>query len=114
MSDQSVHLAKWMAALEQVWQISIFSERHLSKWHMPAPSQVIPQTGARWFFLHSDKGRVLLRCGKGMTNKQWSIVGVVNDFLDLQRVQYSLLPQGGLVSREMNTLTAPHKQQSSH
>ncbi len=47
MSDQSVHLAKWMAALEQVWQISIFSERHLRKWHMPALSQVIPQTDYR-------------------------------------------------------------------
>ncbi len=23
-----------------------------------------------------------LRCGKGVTNQQWSIVGVVNDFLD--------------------------------
>ncbi len=30
-----------------------------------------------------------------MTNQQWSVVGVVNDFLDPQRVQYSLLPQGG-------------------
>ncbi len=41
--------------------------------------------------------RVLLRCGKGVTNQQWSIVGVVNDFLDSQQVQYSLLPQRVIV-----------------
>ncbi len=52
--------------------------------------------GARWFFLRPDLGRVLLRCGKGVTNQQWSIVGVVNNFLDPQRVQYSLLPQGDI------------------
>ncbi len=35
-----------------------------------------------------------------MTNQQWSIVGVVNDFLDPQQVQYySLLPQGGMDGR---------------
>ncbi len=53
--------------------------------------------GARWFLLHPDLDRVLLRCGKGVTNQQSSIVGVVNDFLDPQRVQYSLLPQGVII-----------------
>ncbi len=37
-----------------------------------------------------------MRCGKGVANQQWSIVGVVNDFLGPQWVQYSLLPQGGM------------------
>ena len=63
MSDRSMHLAKWMVALEQVtimhahlvkcphqvttWSsaISIFSERHLAKGHIAALSQVINHTG---------------------------------------------------------------------
>ncbi len=55
MSDQSLHSAKWRPALEQVtaskavkirkvYQISIFSESHLAKWHSAALSQVITQT----------------------------------------------------------------------
>ncbi len=54
MSDQCVHLAKWIPAPEQVtvmhsvkwphqvtWSISYFDWRHLSKWHASALSQVI-------------------------------------------------------------------------
>ncbi len=54
MSDQSLHLAKWMVAPEQVtlmhlvksnaYQIFIFSEGHLAKWHIAALSQVITHT----------------------------------------------------------------------
>ncbi len=33
--------------INKVYQISIFSERHLAKWHMMALSQVIPQTEYR-------------------------------------------------------------------
>ncbi len=54
------------------------------------------QLGARCFFLHSDFSRVLLGCGKGVTNQQWSTAGMVNNILDPHQVQYSLLTQGGL------------------
>ncbi len=40
---------------------------------------------------------------KGVTNQPWSIVGVVNDFLDPQRVQYSLLPQGEIACNDNET-----------
>ena len=39
----TVHLIK-CHPISKVCQFSIFSERHLRKWHMPALSQVIPQT----------------------------------------------------------------------
>ena len=45
-----------------------------------------------------------------MTIQQWSIVGVVNDFLDTQQVQYSLLPQGDYP--DFNLSTHPKKRLS--
>ncbi len=42
LSGQSVHVAKWMHALEQ---IPDFHERHLTKFHTWALSQVITHTG---------------------------------------------------------------------
>ena len=39
-----LHLDKWLSCTSKVYQISIFSEWHLHKWHMPALSQVISQT----------------------------------------------------------------------
>ncbi len=53
MSEQSVHLAKWMAALEQVTvgtiinklcQIPDFCERHLAECHRVALRQVVALT----------------------------------------------------------------------
>ncbi len=46
--------------------------------------------------VYTDFSRVLLRCGKGVTNQQWSTVGLVDGFLDPPWVQYFLLTHGDL------------------
>ena len=49
-----------------------------------------------------------------MTNQQWSIVCVVNDFLDPHWVQYSLLTQGENVVQVLCTDVYLHFNKSNH